>query len=185
MDDANRPPSTDLMEAWNTQLEPGITQVLRGEEPLTFEAHAAMYTLVYNLCMKTNSYNCRDLHSHVSQFYAAYTSRILTDAPDDDKLLLEYYDTEWSRFSHAAQIVDRIFMFLNRQFVSRERQEGKKNIKTVRNVAFTFWKTNVLDPLAPRLETGADAAHFSAVRTMLASEDWSAANVKNMAVRAV
>jgi cullin 1 len=50
--------------------------------------------------------------------------------------LLRYYAAEWDRYTTGANYLNRLFTYLNRYWVKRERDEGKKNVfqvYTVRN----------------------------------------------------
>ncbi|KAJ7240125.1 hypothetical protein B0H12DRAFT_1074836 [Mycena haematopus] len=64
---------------WETRLEPGVTQILRGEQPLGYDSHVALYTAVYNCCTRTKPatlQHCSELYSQVPPFFEAYTAKI-------------------------------------------------------------------------------------------------------------
>ncbi|KAJ7473729.1 Cullin repeat-like-containing domain protein [Mycena galericulata] len=173
---------TTIPELWENLLRPGVTLILRGEEPLTHERHATMYSAIVDACTKSIPAG-GELHAKIVSFYLEYTTQILAAVPEDDTVILEYYDTEWDRFSRGAAIVGRLFDFLNRHWVKRERDEGKKNILTVGNVALKEWNTNVFESLASRLEialgtSGATRLHES--RTRFASQDLTVDDFKAM-----
>ncbi|KAJ6588622.1 Cullin repeat-like-containing domain protein [Mycena capillaripes] len=176
-----------IADVWKTTLEPGITQILRGSEPLTFEASAAIYSAVYDCCTRTNPPtldHCRELYSCVPAFYAEYTAHIIAAPPEDDASLLEYYDTQWDRFSRGAEVVDRLFTYLNIHFVVPQRNAENKNVETVLNVALTNWRTKVLEPLAPRLESAlGSVSQLDMIRTLFEKENLTKADFKNMHVR--
>ena len=51
--------------------------------------------------------------------------------------LLRYYASEWDRYTTGANYLNRLFTYLNRYWVKRERDEGKKGVfqvYTVRSV---------------------------------------------------
>lgn len=50
----------------------------------------------------------------------------LTDEP-----LLRYYTREWDRYTTGASYVNRLFTYLNRHWVKREKDEGRKNVYIV------------------------------------------------------
>ncbi|KAJ7640710.1 Cullin repeat-like-containing domain protein [Mycena polygramma] len=181
-------PSMSISDVWNAVLEPGVTQILHGTEPLTYKTHQKLYGAVYECCNRTKPAinHCRELYSHVLSFYTEYTLKITAAAPEDDTGLLEYYDAQWDCFSRGAAIVNRLFDYLNRHFVSGQRDEGRTNVETVLNVALTNWRTNVFEPLSPRLENAlGGTAQLEAIRTQFASHNLGAAEFKNMHVRAV
>lgn len=42
--------------------------------------------------------------------------------------LLQYYAAEWTRFTTGANYVNRLFSYLNRHWVKREKDEGRKGV---------------------------------------------------------
>ncbi|KAJ6459707.1 Cullin repeat-like-containing domain protein [Mycena vitilis] len=178
--------SMSISDVWNAVLEPGVTQILRGTEPLTYETHGKLYSAVFECCNRTKPpiNHSRELYSHVLSFYTEYTLKITAAAPEDDIGLLEYYDAQWDCFSRGAAIVNRLFHYLNRHFVSGQRDEGRTNVETVLNVALTNWSTNVFEPLSPRLENALGVtAQLEAIRTHFASHKLGVAELKSMHVR--
>ncbi|KAF7349851.1 CULLIN-2 domain-containing protein [Mycena venus] len=179
---------SEAQDLWNTKLEPPVLQILTGSEPITYATHTAVYSAGYNyiLAGKGNNNNCRDLYASVKLFFSDYTQRISAKASSDDSSLPAYYDAEWDRFSRGVEIVNRLLDYLNRHYVNRERDEGKKAIITVRNLAFVSWKTNVFESLLPRLENTeeADKTQLETIRQCFASEELKADSIKNMHVQA-
>ncbi|KAJ6574573.1 hypothetical protein B0H19DRAFT_1371570 [Mycena capillaripes] len=186
----------DAQELWKTDLEPRITQILTGSEPLTYAAHSAVYSAGYNFILKgkgkgqnNNNDNCKYLYAQVQSFFAEYTQRIrevrtlrgfhilltyrdpLQAAPNDGSELPAYYDAEWDRFSRGVGIVDRLLDYLNKHHVNRLRAEGQTTALTVRSLAFNNWKANVFEALSPRLaNTDSDKARIETIRQLFASE---------------
>lgn len=56
--------------------------------------------------------------------------------------LLRYYASEWDRYTTGANYLNRLFTYLNRYWVKRERDEGKKGVFQVYTVS-----GNVSDPI--------------------------------------
>lgn len=48
--------------------------------------------------------------------------------PLSDLPLLQYYATEWTRYTTGANYVNRLFSYLNRHWVKREKDEGRKGV---------------------------------------------------------
>lgn len=65
---------------------------------------------------------------------------VLTDTRDQkseslqDVDLLRYYAGEWDRYTTGANYLNRLFTYLNRYWVKRERDEGKKGVYQVYTV---------------------------------------------------
>ncbi|KAJ7126025.1 hypothetical protein C8R44DRAFT_118553 [Mycena epipterygia] len=136
-------PADETARLWKDKLEPGVTVVLRGEQPLTYEAHSAMYTVVYDCCTSAKHVknSMRDpgiLHTLLSDFLAAHTISVCADAPEDDTRLPAYYDMQWDVFYRACTSLDRLFACLNRYYVGRLRAEGQKTILPAGNLGMTL-----------------------------------------------
>ena len=58
--------------------------------------------------------------------------------PLEDEALLRYYSTEWLRYTTGANYINRLFTYLNRHWVKRERDEGRKAVYPVYTVRFVL-----------------------------------------------
>jgi cullin 1 len=54
-----------------------------------------------------------------------------------DEALLRYYAREWDRYTTGANYVNRLFTYLNRHWVKREKDEGRKNVYQVYTVCIS------------------------------------------------
>lgn len=52
-----------------------------------------------------------------------------------DLALLQFYVTEWERYTTGASYVNRLFTYLNRHWVKREKDEGRKGVYTIYTVS--------------------------------------------------
>ncbi|KAJ7798718.1 hypothetical protein B0H14DRAFT_2906021 [Mycena olivaceomarginata] len=178
-------------EAWKTDFEPTMIQVLAGSPPITFETHSAVYSAAHNYVSSSRSKPgvnpCPDLYGQVKLFFAQYTERIGAAAPDDDAIVPAYYDAEWDRFSRGVKVVDRLLEPLNKHFVNRARDTGTKDLLTVRNLAFDGWKKNVFERLLLRLENAdsIDKARLEMIRSCFAAEELNNEDLQNMRLGAV
>lgn len=57
-----------------------------------------------------------------------------------EEALLGFYIREWARYTTAAKYINHIFKYLNRHWVKREIDEGKKNIYDVYTLHLVKWK---------------------------------------------
>ncbi|KAF8191868.1 Cullin repeat-like-containing domain protein [Mycena galopus ATCC 62051] len=177
-------PRLDVQQIWHSHLEPSISFMFRNERSLTKEAHAGIYTTIYNVIMGDEEHG-QQLHSQLSAFYAAYTMELHDAAPKNDSLLLDYYDYKWARFSRGAAVVNRLFNYLNRDWVQLQRDAGRRDVKTVLNVALTQWKLNMFDPLSSRIEAQFDTEEtpVTILRSKFASENLTVADLDTMYIR--
>lgn len=66
--------------------------------------------------------------------------------PHVDEALLAYYIKEWKRFTNAATYNNHLFRYLNRHWVKREIDEGKKNIYDIYTLHLVRWKDDMFSP---------------------------------------
>lgn len=60
-----------------------------------------------------------------------------------DDSILSYYIKEWKRYTTAAQYNNHVFRYLNRHWVKREMDEGKKNIYDIYTLHLVRWKEDM------------------------------------------
>jgi cullin 1 len=60
-----------------------------------------------------------------------------------DEALLSYYIKEWQRYTTAAQYNNHLFRYLNRHWVKREMDEGKKNVYDIYTLHLVRWKDDL------------------------------------------
>lgn len=57
-----------------------------------------------------------------------------------DEALLAFYIREWKRYTDAAKYNNHLFKYLNRHWVKREMDEGKKNVYDIYTLHLVRWK---------------------------------------------
>ena len=62
-----------------------------------------------------------------------------------EEALLGFYIREWSRYTTAAKYVNHLFSYLNRHWVKREIDEGKKNVYDVYTLHLVKWKNDFFE----------------------------------------
>ena len=82
-----------------------------------------------------------DLYKHLNHYFVSHLKTVRAAAEDlSDEPLLNYYTKEWDRYTTGASYVNRLFTYLNRHWVKREKDEGRKNVYTVYILALVQWK---------------------------------------------
>ena len=51
-----------------------------------------------------------------------------------DEALLEFYGQGWNRYTTSAKYLDKLFMHLNRGWIKRTRDEGRKDVYPIYTV---------------------------------------------------
>jgi cullin 1 len=62
-----------------------------------------------------------------------------------DEALLTFYINQWNRYTTAAKYINHLFKYLNRHWVKREMDEGKKNIYDVYTLHLVQWRVTLFD----------------------------------------
>lgn len=73
-----------------------------------------------------------DLYKHLNTYFVNHLKEVRAAAEDlSDEPLLNYYTKEWDRYTTGASYVNRLFTYLNRHWVKREKDEGRKHVYIV------------------------------------------------------
>ncbi|KAF9405028.1 hypothetical protein BGZ94_003806 [Podila epigama] len=152
------PHGSDIVATW-AFLEQGIDQIMnRLEDGLTYKRYMEIYTVIYNYCTTktTNdpmsaSIQTRgatlggsDLYSHLMRYFHKHLDVIRKDSENYmDVSLLEYYTKQWVKFTNASTYVHHLFTYLNRHWVKREIDEGRKTVHDVGTLALVSWKDSL------------------------------------------
>jgi cullin 1 len=63
----------------------------------------------------------------------------MADVQDSERLsdieLLKFYAKSWRRYTEGASYVNKLFNYLNKHWVKREKDEGRKEVYTVYTVS--------------------------------------------------
>ncbi|KAF5369550.1 hypothetical protein D9758_002557 [Tetrapyrgos nigripes] len=162
--DSSMPPATaDLATTW-AFLEEGVDHIMtKLQTGVSYSKYMSLYTVAYNYCTssKINTNNemgmanrtganlmGSDLYNNLIRYFVVHL-RSLREQTDgsQDEALLRYYATEWDRYTTGANYINRLFTYLNRHWVKRERDEGRKNVYPVYTLSLVQWKNNLFVPI--------------------------------------
>ncbi|THV03349.1 Cullin-domain-containing protein [Dendrothele bispora CBS 962.96] len=148
----SKPPSrtADLEETW-AFLVNGVDHIMnRIDTGLTFPNYTSLYTTVYNYYNNRTGANLvgADLYAKLSEYFVEHFKPMKDKAAKlQDEELLRYYASEWDRYTTGANYLNRLFTYLNRYWVKRERDEGKKAVYQVYTLALAQWKQHFFVPI--------------------------------------
>ncbi|KAF8204573.1 Cullin [Pholiota molesta] len=145
--------AADLEETW-AYLNAGVDHIMNDlEKGLSFTGYTSLYTTVYNYCTSTKMHGRldgnrsganlvgSDLYSKLSEYFIVHFQGMLDKTKTlSDVDLLRYYAAQWDRYTTGANYLNRLFTYLNRYWVKRERDEGKKGVFPVYTLALAQWK---------------------------------------------
>ncbi|KAH1434094.1 hypothetical protein KXX32_000830 [Aspergillus fumigatus] len=153
------PHKDDLDETW-TFLEKGIDSVmLKLEDGVDMKTsrrsgvvhgpvHSATgkdYRRIVVVRLSVPYANAHLLGEELYKLLGEYLSRHLVavyreSLSHTEEALLGFYIREWVRYTTAAKYVNHLFRYLNRHWVKREIDEGKKNVYDVYTLHLVKWK---------------------------------------------
>lgn len=154
-----------LDDIW-PKLEAGLTQLLSNlNEGFERKRWMNLYTDVYNYCTTTRPHNAtrkgnisganfagEDLYNRLNVFLERHMKQMLKGAETRmDDSLLNYYKKEWDRYTTAMKYINHIFQYLNRHWIKREYDDGKKEVYEVYTLSLVIWCRYLFKPLKTRL----------------------------------
>lgn len=93
-----------------------------------------------------------------------------------DEALLAYYIREWDRYTTAAKYINHLFRYLNRHWVKREIDEGKKDIYDVYTLHLVQWR----EELFSKVNVSVMAAVLTMVEKQRNGETIEQAQIKSV-----
>lgn len=110
-----------------------------------------------------------------------YLSKHLTEIHEKsishvDEALLAYYIREWDRYTTAAKYINHLFRYLNRHWVKREIDEGKKDIYDVYTLHLVQWR----EELFSKVNVNVMAAVLTMVEKQRNGETIEQAQIKSV-----
>ncbi|KAB5588680.1 Cullin 1 [Ceratobasidium theobromae] len=158
------PASADLATTWPF-LEEGVEHIMmRLHTGVTYSKYMNLYTAVYNYCTSSRLHGSfensalgsrtganlmgSDLYNNLTRYFTTHleTQREKSE-PIVDQDLLVFYASEWDRFTTGANYINRLFAYLNRHWVKREKDEGRKNVYQVYILALVQWRDRLFYPI--------------------------------------
>ncbi|KFH47181.1 Cullin-like protein [Hapsidospora chrysogenum ATCC 11550] len=163
------PNREDIGATWN-YLQVGISRVMADlEQGLNTELYMGVYTAIHNFCtshkavglsggpaMHSNHRGAHllgeELYKKLCQYLQSHLEDLLEDSKTHtDEALLAFYIKEWNRYTAAAKFIHHLFRYLNRHWVKREIDEGKKNIYDVYTLHLVQWRKVLFEKLSGKV----------------------------------
>lgn len=84
------------------------------------------------------------MNNHLAELYEQSKTH-------SDEALLTYYIREWDRYTVAAKYIHHLFRYLNRHWVKREMDEGKKSTYDVYTLHLFQWRTEFFTKVSEKV----------------------------------
>lgn len=151
----------DLDTTW-AYLKENVEKVMYNlRDGIDMKTYMGVYTKVHNFCTSqkpTSSPQAGPMHSGargahllgeeiyslLGSYLTEHLEAVYKDAEKHtDEALLAFYIREWKRYTDAAKYNNHLFKYLNRHWVKREVDEGKKNVYDIYTLHLVKWKDDL------------------------------------------
>lgn len=142
-------------------LENGVERIMNNlREGMDMPSYMSLYTAIHNFCTaqravgtggfsQTNNRGGahllgEDLYSRLIAYLTRHLQGVHKESTSHaDEALLAYYIKQWNRYTTAGQYNNHLFRYLNRHWVKREMDEGKRNIYDIYTLHLVRWKEDM------------------------------------------
>ncbi|KAI5284871.1 hypothetical protein KEM54_001005 [Ascosphaera aggregata] len=85
-----------------------------------------------------------DLYNKLGEYLSRHLEHIYQQSHShSDEALLSFYIREWQQFTTAAKYINHLFRYLNRHWVKREVDEGKRDVYDVYTLHLVRWRDDL------------------------------------------
>ena len=153
---------TELTSPFNhrwTFLQAGVEGIMRNlKDGVDMVTYMGIYTAVHNFCTSQKALSTQtgligsthhrgahllgeDLYKNLKDYLKVHLAEVYEKSrTHSDEALLSYYIREWDRYTTAAKYTNHLFKYLNRHWVKREIDEGKKDVYDVYTLHLVEWR---------------------------------------------
>ncbi|KAI9739145.1 MAG: hypothetical protein M1834_007358 [Cirrosporium novae-zelandiae] len=155
------PNKEDLLDTWK-YLEAGINGIMTNlQEGVDMKTYMGLYSAVHNFCTSQKAVSSsvnghqvvgpnmhrgahllgEELYKNLILYLKQHLEQVREKSQHHfDEGLLSFYISEWNRYTTAATYINHLFRYLNRHWVKREMDEGKKSTYDVYTLHLVQWR---------------------------------------------
>ncbi|KFY75288.1 hypothetical protein V499_04749 [Pseudogymnoascus sp. VKM F-103] len=157
------PNREDLHATW-AYLEAGISKIMIDlQSGIDMNTYMGVYTAVHNFCTSQKAISStttgviggahrgahllgEELYKNLKTYLVHYLESLIAESQKHvDEALLTFYIREWDRYTTAAKYINHLFRYLNRHWVKREMDEGKKDVYDVYTLHLVQWRAYLFE----------------------------------------
>ncbi|KAK5135672.1 hypothetical protein LTR08_004973 [Meristemomyces frigidus] len=149
----------DIHGTWR-YLEWGVDQIMSHlDNGVDLKTYMSLYTSIHNFCTaqkaigQTSHLNSNhrgahllgeELYHRLNEHLKRHLQGVHAEmVKHSDEALLTYYIQQWRRYTTAGTYNNHLFKYLNRHWVKREMDEGKKDVYDIYTLHLVRWKDDM------------------------------------------
>ncbi|KAB5535222.1 Cullin [Coniochaeta sp. 2T2.1] len=139
-------------------------------EGMDMQTYMGVYTAIHNFCtsqkavgfspqqnMHTGAHRGahllgEDIYKKLIDYLTNHLDELVAESnTHQDEALLAFYIKQWNRYTTAAKYIHHLFRYLNRHWVKREMDEGKKHIYDVYTLHLVQWRSVLFEKVSEKV----------------------------------
>ncbi|GAB7349008.1 hypothetical protein MBLNU459_g7981t3 [Dothideomycetes sp. NU459] len=153
------PAKDDIKGTW-LYLESGVEKIMNHlRDGIDLMTYMGLYTAIHNFCTAQKAVGANaalnsshrgahllgeDLYKLLNEYLKKHLEGVHAEMiKHADEALLTFYIKEWNRYTTAGTYNNHLFRYLNRHWVKREVDEGKKDIYDIYTLHLVRWKDDM------------------------------------------
>uniref|UniRef100_A0A7E4UQK4 CULLIN_2 domain-containing protein n=1 Tax=Panagrellus redivivus TaxID=6233 RepID=A0A7E4UQK4_PANRE len=156
------PTNVKADEIWGS-LSVGLDKILSSTDKVSAANYMELYSYVYNFCTSTSTnedpsilgnrgrnstanqggaeFVGSELYKRLNEFLIAHVRKLRSNVTETHGMeLLQKYSDIWKKFQFSANVINGIFSYLNRHWIKRELDEGKREIYEIFSLCVYRWE---------------------------------------------